>query len=110
MKRITIIFLFTICILAIGSWSYAQCKGCGHGCAKCASSSDNAHGENYVDNDGDGICDNAGSQAKCKCNGEGHKCRAKNAAGNDSQKGPGYVDEDGNEKCDNLEKNQDKTE
>ena len=36
MKRMTTIILFAICFLAIGSWSYAQCKGCGGGCGKGA--------------------------------------------------------------------------
>ena len=110
MKRITTIILFTICLLAVGSWSYAQCKDCDHGCGKNAAASDTGHGTNYVDKDGDGICDHAGSHADCKCNGNGHKCQAKNAAGDKSQQGSHYVDEDGNGKCDHLEQNQDKTE
>ena len=111
MKRMKIILLITVCVLAIGSWSYAQgqVRGNGRGCGKCVAASDAKRGINYVDNDGDGICDNAGSR-KGKGNGQGSRYRAKNAAGNGSQQGPRYVDEDGNGICDNLERRQEKTE
>jgi hypothetical protein len=104
MKRMTTIILFAICFLAIGSWSYAQCKGCGGGCGKGA-----GQGMNYVDKNGDGICDNAGLHNE---KGQGKGCRylAKNNAGKGFRKGSGYVDKDGNGVCDNLEQDQDKME
>ena len=108
MKRVITIILFAVCFLAIGSWSYAQCKGCDHGCDKCASTSETDHGKCFVDDDGDGICDNVGN-ANCKCKGQCQKCKAKNT-GSDSQHGSHYVDKDEDGKCDHSKQNQDKTE
>ena len=101
MRRISTIIMLTICILAVGSWSYAQGNGKrygrGAGGAKC--------GMNYVDKNGDGICDNAGSRGAGK--GQGYRGQGKNGAGRGAQRGPNFVDADGDGVCDNLQKNQD---
>lgn len=111
MKRMTTIIFFTICFLAVGSLSYGQGKGkgYGHGCGKCVAASDTGRGMNYVDNDGDGICDNAGSH-KGRSGGKGNRFRTNGAAGNAGRQGPNYVDNDGDGVCDNLVQTQDKAE
>ena len=62
-------------------------RGQGNGCAQTGTCQGNGAG--YVDADGDGACDNAGSGV---CQGNG------NANGN----GAGYVDADGDGACDNA--------
>jgi hypothetical protein len=104
MRRIKSILMITVCILAIGSWSYAQgngsgrVKGCGRGVGGPGCSA------NYVDSNGDGICDNAGKRGAGK--GQGYRGRGKNGAGKGAQRGPNFVDEDGDGVCDNLQQKQ----
>lgn len=111
MKRMTTIVLLTICVLAIGSWSYAQHrgKGCGRGCGNSVSASNTGCGMNYVDSDGDGVCDNAGLR-NGKGRGHGRRFHAKNGTGTASQHGPRYVDENNDGVCDNIEANQNQPE
>ena len=95
--------MITFCVFAVGSWTYAQNRG-GYGCRGCKGVPA-GRGMNYVDKDGDGICDNAGLRGAGKGRGQGCRFRAKNAAGTASNHGPNYVDKDGNGVCDNLELN-----
>lgn len=105
MKRMTTIIVFTVCVLAIGSWSYAQGKG---NCQRAAASN-SGQGINYVDKDGDGICDNAGIRGAGNGRGQGHRFRSGKGPGNARQHGPRYVDENGDGVCDNYETSQKKT-
>jgi hypothetical protein len=93
MKRIVTITVLSICFLAMGSWSYAQGgKGYGRGCGKCAAGT--AQGANFVDADGDGICDNAGTrQGRGRGSGKGLR---------GSDQGANFVDADGDRICDNA--------
>ena len=92
MKRMTTIALFTVCLLAIGSWSYAQCGGCSHGNSDSAMGA--GHGMNFVDSDGDGVCDNAGSK---QCQGNAAQgCQKMCQSGN----------EDGHEGCNHMEQSE----
>ena len=105
MKRITTIFLLTICLLAVGSWSYAQGKG--KGCRQGTGGT--GCRMNYVDKNGDGICDNAGSH-NGQGRGKGHRLGPKDGTGKGAQRGSNFVDTDGDGVCDNRQQNQDKTE
>lgn len=97
MKRTATIFILTICLLAIGSWSYAQCSGCGQGHGKTNRASCTGCGKNFVDEDGDGICDNEGSH------------QGKGNVDHGSQKG-NFVDENRDGKCDNMKQTDEKSE
>ncbi|MGD9157127.1 MAG: hypothetical protein PVG39_01850 [Desulfobacteraceae bacterium] len=127
MKRIATIIAVTICFLAIGSLSYAQQGGKGKGIAGAA------QGANFVDNDGDGICDNAGARmGRGRGNGKGlagtaqganfvdndgdgicvnagarmgrgRGFRRNNVRGNGTAQGPNFVDKDGDGVCDNYQ-------
>jgi hypothetical protein len=109
MKHITTIILVTVCLLAIGSWTYAQNRGRGYGrgAGNGPVASDTGRGMGFVDNDGDGVCDNPGMR---RGGGSGYRFRAKGTTGNESKLGPNYVDKDGDGVCDNFPKNQDKAE
>jgi hypothetical protein len=109
MKHITTIILFSICFLVIGSMSYAQGrgKGYGRGASNGAAASDTVRGPYYVDNDGDGICDNAGSyKGKGR---QGRRLGPKDGTGKGGQRGANFVDNNGDGICDNRQQNQDKT-
>lgn len=101
MKHMKIIIL-ALCILAVGSWAYAQ-GGAGYGRGNCAQAEG---GMNYVDKDGDGVCDNAGTRGKGKGMGQCRRCKLNNTPGNTTTHGPKYVDKDGDGVCDNFRQNQ----
>ena len=96
MKNLGKILLFTICFLIIASMAYAKCKhgGCDRNCGKNITASDTCCGKNYVDKDGDGICDNAGSKGKCNKQGKGCPCSHKNTSGNESKKNQDSMDKE----------------
>ncbi|MHB9028005.1 MAG: hypothetical protein ACYC9O_04510 [Candidatus Latescibacterota bacterium] len=67
-----------------------------------------SHGPNFVDEDGDGVCDNMGkglNRGKGKgfidADGDG-VCDNSTGAGKGKGKGRGFVDADGDGKCDNM--------
>ena len=98
MKRIATIIAVTICFLAIGSLSYAQQGGKGYGRGNGKGLAGTAQGANFVDNDGDGICDNVGTRM-----GRGRGFRRNNVRGNGTAQGPNFVDKDGDGVCDNYQ-------
>jgi len=53
------------------------------------------HGANFVDKDGDGICDNVGTANQCAGKGQGKGCKGAGC-------GKGFVDADKNGVCDNA--------
>jgi hypothetical protein len=103
MKRITTIIIFIICVLATGSWTFAQ--GRNGGCGRCNGNGAANSGANFVDKNGDGICDNAGLRGAGNGRGNGCRFQAK-ASGNASVKGPNYVDKNGDGICDNIQQAQ----
>jgi hypothetical protein len=103
MKHITTIIVFVICILAVGSWTYAQ--GRNGGCGRCRVNGAANCGANFVDKNGDGICDNAGLRGAGNGRGQGCRFRA-NTTDNTSVKGPNFVDKNGDGICDNIQQTQ----
>ncbi len=98
MKRILTIAMLSIFLLTTGTYSYA--RGRGMGCCK-ANGGQAGCGMNYVDENGDGICDNAGT-GKGKGAGKGYRNRLNNTSSAASAHGPNYVDKDGDGVCDNF--------
>ena len=98
MKSIVTITVLTICFLAIGSLSYAQQGGRGYGRGNGKGLAGAAQGANFVDKDGDGICDNVGTRmGRGRGNGKG--------LGGAAQ-GANFVDKDGDGICDNFQQAQ----
>lgn len=68
------------------------------------------YGANFVDIDGDGICDYAGNACRnIRANGQGgYGCRGagQNRGGNESKYGANFVDTNGNGICDHFEERQ----
>ena len=103
MKSLFNIFVISICIVLGVSFAYA---GQGKAFAKNndAVKSTVVKGPNFVDKDGNGICDNNGKKGKGGGKGKRFRRGARDGSGpknGSNNRGPNFVDKNGDGICDN---------
>lgn len=103
MKSLLNVFVISLCIVLGVSFAYA---GAGKAFAKNNDSTKSAKvkGLNFVDKDGDGICDNRGEKCKGNCKAKRHRRGARDGSGPknvSNKRGPNFVDNNGDGICDN---------
>ena len=103
MKRFLNIFIVFLCIVLGISFAYA---GKGKTLAKNNDSLklSEVNGPNFVDKDGDGICDNRDGKGKGGGKGKQYHRGARDGSGpknSSNQRGPNFVDKNGDGICDN---------
>ncbi len=105
MKSLLNIFVISLCIVLGVSFAYA---GAGKAFAKNNGSTKLAevNGLNFIDKDGDGICDNRGEKGKGGGKGKRHRRGARDGSGpinGSNKRGPNFVDKNGDGICDNRD-------
>ena len=109
MKKLTHIFIITLCITIGISFAFAD-----YGKAFAKNNNSNTpiaeKGPNFVDKDKDGVCDNQAEKGKGKGKGKGkrHRRGARDGSGAKSgsgTRGANFVDKNGDGICDNRASN-----
>lgn len=111
MKSFFKIFIISLCIVLGVSFAYA---GSGKNFAKNTDAANTTviKGPNFVDENGDGICDNQGKKGKGGGKGKHNRRGARDGSGpknGSNNRGPNFADKNGDGICDNRVENGSKT-
>ena len=103
MKSLLNVFVISLCIVLGVSFAYA---GAGKAFAinNVPTKLAEVNGLNFIDKDGDGICDNRGEKGKGSGKGKLHRRGARDGSGPKNglnKRGPHFVDKNGDGICDN---------